>query len=62
MITSDPAVWIVGAALVSAAIGFFAAALMASHTIKRSRRYDFWQGYAACNRDHARSRSHDSNA
>ena len=57
MITSDPAAWILFAVVIGASVGFFACALLVSHSIRRDCRISWRDGYAACNRDHARRRS-----
>jgi hypothetical protein len=44
--------WVVFAALVGGAIGFFTCAIFASKTISRVQKSHYWEGYGACNRDH----------
>lgn len=56
-VTSDPGAWIFFAAIVGAAIGFFACALFASYNLRKASRSGWREGYAACNRDHDRRRS-----
>ena len=51
----DPTWWIIGAALVSAAIGFFGCALCCARTIRTARDDSYWEGYSACNRAHSES-------
>lgn len=53
---SDPAAWIVFASLLGGAIGFYGCALFASRRIREERRTMWREGYAACNRDHARKK------
>jgi len=48
----DPATYILAAALLGAAIGFFCCALVASGRIREERDEAYWDGYAACNREH----------
>lgn len=50
----DPMPYIVFAALVGGAIGFFGCALMTSGSIRRAERRAYWDGFAACNREHAK--------
>lgn len=57
MITTDPAAWILFAAILGGCLGFFACALFVSHGLRRASRSSWREGYAACNRDHARRRS-----
>jgi hypothetical protein len=49
---ADPAAWVLGASILSACFGFFGCALFSSKTIRESRDDAYWDGYAACNRDH----------
>lgn len=48
----DPTIWIMGASMVSACIGFYGCALFASRRIREERRQSWREGYQACNRDH----------
>jgi hypothetical protein len=40
--------------MLGACIGFYGCALFASRRIRAERREMWWEGYAACNRDHDR--------
>lgn len=52
----DPTIYIIAAAFLGSALGFFASALITSGSILHAQR-DFWRrGYEACNRDHSRRR------
>lgn len=52
----DPTIWILGASMVSACLGFYGCALFASRRIREERRQNWREGYDACNRDHERRR------
>lgn len=52
--TTDPTAYIIAAALVSAAIGFFGCALFVSKRIREEREESYWEGYSACNREHSK--------
>ena len=49
----DPTAYIIFAAMLGGAIGFFGCALFASRTITRIRRQTYQDGYECCNRDHS---------
>jgi hypothetical protein len=57
MTTTDPTSYILFAGLLGAAIGFFGAAILASRTITRVRKDAWTDGYATCNREHARHKA-----
>ena len=59
-VTTDPGAWIAFSVVLGAAVGFMACALFASRRIREDRRANWWEGYAACNRDHARRREHQA--
>lgn len=46
----DPAIYIIAAAVIGAAIGFFGCALLASHEIRGARQRGFQDGQCAANR------------
>lgn len=48
----DPIAYILGAAILSGCLGFFGCALMVSRQLRDHRDANYWDGYAACNREH----------
>ncbi len=52
----DPALYIISAAVLGAAIGFFGCALAVSRAIRHARDEAFDAGYSTCNRDHDNAR------
>lgn len=52
--TQDPTAYILFAALLGGAIGFFGSALLTSGSIRKAQRDAYWDGFAACNREHAK--------
>jgi hypothetical protein len=49
--TTDPAPWIIFAALLGAMIGFFGCAIIVSRRIREAERESYWEGYYAANRE-----------
>lgn len=49
---TDPAPYIIAAAILGGCIGFFGCALYASRRITDAARDAYWEGYGAANRDH----------
>lgn len=49
---TDPALYIIFAAIVSGILGFFACALLVSRRLRDHFDENYWNGYAACNREH----------
>ena len=49
---TDPIAYVIFAALVSGCLGFFACALLVSRRLREHRDENYWDGWAACNREH----------
>lgn len=52
----EPIALVIFTALVAGSIGFFASALMTSGAIRKAKRDAYWDGFAACNREHDKHR------
>jgi hypothetical protein len=49
--TTDPAPYILAAAIIGSMIGFFGCALLVSRRIREAERESYWEGYYAANRE-----------